>query len=48
MPGGIIMSDTLEEHDGKVSIGCKNVTNLGFANDIDAQAEDKQELKALI
>ena len=31
-----IMSDTLEEHDGKVSIGGRNITNLRFADDIDA------------
>ena len=34
-----IMSDTLEEHDGKVSIGGRNITNLRFADDIDALAE---------
>ena len=31
-----IMSDALEEHDGKVSIGGRNTTNLRFADDIDA------------
>ena len=30
-----IMSDSLEEHDGKVSIGGRNITNLRFADDID-------------
>ena len=34
-----IMSDALEEHDGKVSIGGRNITNLRFADDIDALAE---------
>ena len=29
-----IMSDALEEHDGKVSIGGRNITNLQFASDI--------------
>ena len=43
-----IMSDALEEHDGKVSIGGKNITNLRFADDIDALAEEKQELEALV
>ncbi|MEW8548180.1 MAG: hypothetical protein AB2693_32150 [Candidatus Thiodiazotropha sp.] len=43
-----IMSDALEEHDGKVSIGCRTITNLRFANDIDALAEDEQELGALV
>ena len=43
-----IMSDALEEHDGKVSIGGRNITNLRFADDIDALAEEEQELDALI
>ena len=43
-----IMSDALEEHDGKVSIGSRNITNLRFADDIDALAEEEQELKALV
>ena len=34
-----IMSDALEEHDGKVSIDGRNITNLRFADDIDALAE---------
>ena len=34
-----IMSDALEEHDEKVSIGGRNITNLRFADDIDALAE---------
>ena len=43
-----IMSDALEEHDGKVSIGDKNITNLRFADDIAALAEDAQELEDLV
>ena len=43
-----IMSDALEEHDGKVSIGGINITNLRFADDIDALAEEEQELEALV
>ena len=43
-----IMSDALEEHDGKVSIGGRNITNLRFADDINALAEDEQELEALV
>ena len=42
------MSDALEEHDGKVSIGGRNITNLWFADDIDALTEDEQELEALV
>ena len=43
-----IMSDALEEHDGKVSIGGRNITNLRFANYIDAVAEEEQQLEALV
>ena len=37
-----IMSDAQEEHVGKVSIGGRNITNLRFADDIDALAEEEQ------
>ena len=43
-----IMSDALEERDGKVRIGGRNITNLRFADDIDALAEEEQELEALV
>ena len=43
-----IISDALEEHDGKVSIDGRNITNLRFADDIDALAEEGQELEALV
>ena len=43
-----IMSDALEEHDGKVSIGGRNITNLRFADDIDALAEEEPELEVLV
>ena len=43
-----IMSDALEEHDGKVRIGGRNITNLRSADDIDALAEEEQELEALV
>ena len=42
------MSDALEDPDGKVSIGGRNITNLRFADDIDALAEEEQELEALV
>ena len=42
------MSDALEEHDRKASIGDRNITNLRFADDIDALAEEEQELEALV
>ena len=43
-----IMSDALEKHDGKISIGGRNITNLLLADAIDALAEVEQELEALI
>ena len=43
-----IMSDALEKHDGRVSIGGRNITNLRFADDINALAEQEQELEALV
>ena len=42
------MSDALEEHDGKVRVGHRNITNLRFADDIDALAEEEQELEARV
>ena len=42
------MSDALEEHDGKVNLDGRNITDLRFADDIDALAEEEQELEALI
>ena len=42
------MSDALEEHDGKFSIGGRSISNLRFANDINALAEEEQELEALV
>ena len=39
-----IMSDALEEHGRRVSICGRNITNLEFANDTDALAEEEQEL----
>ena len=43
-----IMTDALGEHDGKVCIGGIHITNLRFADDIDALAEEEQELEALV
>ena len=42
------MSDATEEHDGKVSKGGRNITNLRFADDIDALAEEEKELEAFV
>ena len=38
----------LEEHDGRVSIGGRTLTNLLFVVDIDTVAEEKQKLEALV
>ena len=44
-----IMSDALEEHEGKVSTGGRiTTTNLRSADDIGALAEEQQELQALV
>ena len=43
-----IMSDALEVYVGKVSIGRRTITNLRFADGIDALAEEEQELEALV
>ena len=42
-----IMPDARKDHDGKISICGRNITNLRFADDIDALAEEQQELEAL-
>ena len=41
-----IISDALEQHGRRVSIGGRNITNLELANDIDALAKEEQELEA--
>ena len=38
----------LEDYDGKVSIGGRNITNLRFADGKDALAEEEQKLEALV
>ena len=43
-----IISGALEEYDRKVSIGDTNITNLRFADDIDALAEEGQEVEVLV
>ena len=42
------MSDAMEEHGGKISIGERTITNLRFSDDIDALAEEEQELDVLV
>ena len=43
-----IMSDALEEHDGKVSLSSSNIINLQFVDDTDAVAEEEQEQETLV
>ena len=43
-----IMTDTLEDHKGAVSIGGRTVTNLCFADDIDGLAGEEEELANLV
>ena len=37
-----IMTDALEDHEGTVSVGCRTITNLRFAHDIDGLAGKKK------
>ena len=41
------MTNTLEDHEGTVSIGGKTITNLRFADDIDGLAGEEEELANL-
>ena len=43
-----IMTDALEDHEGSVSIGGRTITNLRFADDIDALAGKEEELVKLV
>ena len=42
------MTDTLEDHEGTVSIGGRTITNLRFADDIDGLAGEEEELANLV
>ena len=42
------MTDTLENHEGTVSIGDRTITNLRFANDMDGLAGEEEELANLV
>ena len=42
------MTDALEDHEGTVSIGSKTITNLRFADDVDALAGEEEELAKLV
>ena len=43
-----IMTDALNDHEGTVSIGGRNITNLRFADDIDGLAGREDELADLV
>ena len=38
------MTDTLEDHEGTISIGGRTITNLRFADDIDGLEGEEEEL----
>ena len=42
------MTDSLEDHEGTVSIGGRTITNLRFADDIDGLAGEEEELTKLV
>ena len=42
------MDEALNDHEGSVSIGGRNITNLRFADDIDGLAGNARELKDLV
>ena len=43
-----ITTDTLEDHEGIVSIGGRTITNLRFADDMDSLAREEEELAKLV
>ena len=42
------MTDSLEDHEGTVSIGGRTITNLHFADDISGLAGEEEELAILV
>ena len=42
------MTDTLEDHEGTVSIGGRTIANLRFADDIDGLAGEEEGLANLV
>ena len=43
-----IMTDTVEDHEGTVSIGGRTITNPRFADDIDDSAGEEEELENVV
>ena len=42
------MTDALEDHEGTVSIGCRTIIKLRFADDVDGSAGEEEELANLV
>ena len=42
------MTNTLEDHEGTVSIGGRTITNLHFVDDTDGLAGEEEELATLV
>ena len=42
------MTDTLEDHEGTISIGGRTITNPRFADDIDGSAGEEEGLAKLV
>ena len=42
------MTDTLEDHEGTVSIGGRTVTHLHFADDVNGLAGEEEELAKVV
>ena len=42
------MSETLDDHEGRVSIGGRRITNFRFADDIAVNAEEEEEAGVLV
>ena len=42
------MTDALEDHEGTVSIGCREITNLRFAYGINGLTGEEEELAKLV
>ena len=42
------MTDTLEDHEGTVSIGGRTITNFHFADDMGGLAGEEEELAKLV
>ena len=42
------MTDSLEDHEGTVSVGRRTITSVRFADDIDGSAGQEEELANLV